>query len=805
MSELHPSPGLASSPWRFRSQVAWGYVRRNSIEVALFAALMSCPWLLWGDVFGRFTSLGSSDVPYVIVFDPSGFLRHGALLVSQGTLAGGTLYLIYVPLGVAAVVLQGLHLNVLLVLSGLALGAAFGGMTLLVREFLDASGLTSSRSLVVATGLLYALAPLVAENFWVNFLPRLELYAFVPVVVVFMLRFGRGGSAWLVIASGFVVFGIAGGLADIPGSLPVAVVVVIVVGLWIALVGATSVSIRRVLLRLVVGVSCIVAMNAVWIIPFVLLLLNGQHQVVAALSSAQRSDGVGLVKALARYMSLKDAASFQLSRSLFPLGGSPMLLTSGWLRALFWIGILPWCGILSIVPIGVLRKRAPIVSFAAFLSGCCLAILSVVFLGLVSMKIPGSVSLEDWLIVNVPGWLATRNFYETFAIPFVFVSALAFAVCTTIVRAAVVKVEIVDGLSWLLSGLLVLYGGQLLYGTYFRLPYFAGYNVRNASGGLPGSYQRLVSLVAANADKGAILSLPLSTTSWTILVRSHGSGRIDYIGQSPPFFIAGLVDYNGLDSFGPAVLGTVVSDAISSEQVQGVAALLRVLGVDWIISARVANVPNRVAGFLASGSPVASDTFGRLLPVASGFRLISSAGPYSLWERRSPLGSDGVGLVGGGHGRAFDALLTTVQGFPDVGGVFSGFCGDHVVRSSVSIVSLTGGYGASLSVRVPAKGSACNAVFNGVIGKTSATLWVRGGRVNNVAVDSVAQGMDLVRIPGNNATNPVDVVVRVHSSYRLHFWLAACLSGISIAVAAIYGIWCLVVVRRRRGSVGRAV
>lgn len=714
-----PHSQVTSSAWLFR------YIGLISVGLS--------PILLWNGIFDARIFMGSSDVPFVLLLNPYQFLVHTATLLSQGTFAGGTLYAQYIPMAVVGLIFRTLHINPIDGMSCLLLSGSFYYMSRLIDElnkdvFFKSRPKNDEPSFAGTYGaIVYSVSPLVSQLFFTNYLPRIQLLVFAPAVLYYWIRYYRSGKFLnLVKVVGLGVVCISG-ILDVPGSLPVALICVIILVVWHLFLTSSMTSSMKSGVRasrIAVGIASLLAGFGSWLAPSLFLMARSGSQVGNAISTAGIQTATSLVRSLYPYTNVSSAVALKEPSSLFPLGDSPLLSSVWYLDRLQVISYLPWLLLLvSFVSIVYLSFKFHLTRVSIGYNALFALVIGT--LGFLTLGIHGFLGLEILLIRIVPGWAATRNYYEVFAIPYVLVVSVSLGVfigrvlqfigeMKRLPLLRVVNVVIVG--STIAAGVL---GGQLLSGTYVRLSYFNNVKATNAVVSLPRGYARFVRYIHRTDPFGSMVSLPLSTTSWTVLRHTFGGRRasVTYIGQSPMFFLYGQRDFNGLDSFGGAgtAAGNMVSNAMTTGDVKEVSALLRFVGVDWAILESPIGISGAVDTKLVEGVNNKLMRLDQAIVVKAGYRHVSTAGNYQLW--RIPIASEcvnGVSLaaISKGDVQSFDKMLAD---WWNGMGMEGRACGARVVIKKYKLASLFHGFELRAVVVVRHRGLFNSIVVPGIV------------------------------------------------------------------------------------------
>ncbi len=595
---------------------------RERILTTLVPAIgfLLVPAILWASPFGTTTNVGG-DAPNLLFLHPLQFLLHVGFKANDNGLAGYDQFITDDSAALAAVALKALHLNPEIIFSGAVLALTYLGVQRLVLQVLPTPQPKAAWRAACFAGAVASTAPLVAQLFWATYLPRLVLLPLVPWLVVLTARFVESGRLRNLLAAGVACALCASGVVDVPGSLPA----------FIFYVAAVAITTRRTLLtrravaRLAGFVGGVAALNAYWLVPFGLYVGRGGEAAYAT-SGAGVSQTIQQARLLAGYQSLPEALSLQVSHPMMNAFHWSQLVGLGWLRSTEAFGYLPAASVVLGVAVS-LRPQAASRYRTVFVP---LALLAVVMLGFATLRLPGSIAVFDGLAHVVPAWTSVRTFFGTFAIPYVLAMSIAAAVGLVVLAEARPRAALV--ISSVGAAVFVLYGGQLLTGLYFKLPYSSASPARRVLDSLPTGYEATLRRVATNS--APVLSLPLTTTTWSYLAGRDTSGaNVTYIGLSPLFNLRGVIDYDGLTTFDTAADPTVV-DSVTKAAVSGTTSLLArtiaALGVHWIIDEKIASSDTAFAGSVGAANAEQGLAEAAAIERLLHSRRTSTAGRYSL-------------------------------------------------------------------------------------------------------------------------------------------------------------------------------
>lgn len=543
--------------------------------------LLVLPSLTWSGSAGRATASVGGDIPNVLFLNPGSFLSH---LIGQHTgngLTGTDTFLPYLSLAAIAFIFTSIGLAPQLVISGLVLALTYLGVYVLAQSILPRRAPWMSQMSAAVGAITAAVAPLISQTFWTNFEPRLYLLPLAPWMIYALIQFIRTGLTRYLLAGAAMTVASSAGIADIPGALSVFLLIVIVVAILILcehLIGWMYAW------RMVIFVGVVSLINAYWILPFAIGLVVGQAQAVYSTSASGQQAAVALVASLVPYQQLSDVLGLRASVRMMERFSWTQLAFSSWYQRWWLLGYLPFVltfGGSSVELLSPDRQR----SGRKLLFG--LFIVSLVMLGFITLIFPpGAHEVFDFLTLHLPGWVAEKNFYETFAIPYVVAFALAasagfYALMRLFSQKAVIAIGLVVVI------LIGIFGAPLLMGEPYRNPYYGNSTANRVLSSLPSGYTSAVSRII-KSGAAPVLSLPLLQPAWTYLVGQESNGRTGtYIGIPPLYYLYGVPDFVGVGSFASTVdpnFSTILDVAMAEGRADVFSRVVLMLGVRWVVA-----------------------------------------------------------------------------------------------------------------------------------------------------------------------------------------------------------------------------
>jgi hypothetical protein len=603
--------------------------------------LLIIPSFTWSGSAGGATASVGGDIPNTLFLNPGAFLSH---LIGQHTgvgLTGSDTFLPYLSLALIAFVLKAVGLAPQLVTSGLVLAFTYLGVYVLAITVLPRRAPWMSHMSAAVGGSIAAVAPLIAQNFWADFEPRLYLLPLVPWLIYACIKFLRSGSARYLVAGALMTAAASAGIADIPGLIPVLLLIIMLVIVFVShehLVG--WIYTRRLLIF--VGVAALV--NAYWLVPFGAGLLAGQAEAVSTTSSAGQAGALVLVAALAPYQQLSDLLALRESVPMMVAFTWSQLPLSSWYQFWWPVGFLPIGIAFGGFFTGLFGSRRREDSQIPLLA---LLVVSMVMLGFISLLFPpGAHEVFDFLIVHLPGWVAVKNFYETFAIPYVLAVALA-ACFGFYYLATIASRTVMTAVGLIVITLIGIYGAPLLTGAPYRSPYYSVSPANRVLSSLPSGYSAMVSRIVKSGGAPA-LSLPLLQPAWTYLVGDGSNGRAGtYIGIPPLYSLYGVQNYVGVSSFASTIapdFSTNLESSITTGRADILARVVGMLGVRWVVTDLSVVHQVDFSTVNSQSTPAAALTFARAVEQNLHAVPVAREGNYALLRVPASFGSSVVSI-----------------------------------------------------------------------------------------------------------------------------------------------------------------
>lgn len=610
---------------------------RQSVQATLVSPLFATllvpvlalglgPPLAWVGAYGPRASVGG-DVPNLLYLYPHAFLQHFFPLAGSSGLAESGSLASYWSLALLSQGLDALRLVPQPVVAGAVLASTYAGVYTLTLYLLPRPHSWHARVCAALSGTVAVTAPLIAQTFWVNFLPRLYLLPLAPWLLYAVARFVETGKPrFLLLGSTAIVLGSAG-VADIPGSLPVALLLLFL----LPTIPAIRVSWRRSIQRVLLFALGCTAASAYWVVPFTVTLLAGGPQVSTATSLAGKVAAIKLATALAPLQSVADLLALRASSPLMHAFSWPQLRFSSWYSTTSPLGYIPLATCALGLAIGAARDH----NRGNLRTGLYVALLALGTLGFVSLRFPpGSLEAFAFLTLHMPAWVAVRNFYETFAIPYVLTASILVALAYWEFKRVAWFRHTVPLAALLILAMLA-YDAPLFLGSAFATPYYAASGANRLVPSLPSGYRRIAARILRSGSS-PVLSLPLLTPAWTYLYARARSGRpVTYIGIAPLYYVYGVEDFVGVASFAtPAApsLPVFLSAAAATGNVAPLATMVHALGVRWVVTDLGAARQPDFAQLIPQSSAAAALTYSRAVLRTLRAVKVASDPPFALYQ-----------------------------------------------------------------------------------------------------------------------------------------------------------------------------
>jgi hypothetical protein len=665
------------------SRIPSPFAGKARIHHLVAAILLISTWIFWASPLSSTTS-GGGDVPTIIFRNPIGFILHTAFSVIGNGQIGYNPNTQYLGSAVAAEIIKSVGLNPQVIELGFVLIATYLGSVLLWGEILRMMVLEPTDLFLVTGALTTTLMPLVAQSYWSNLLPRVGSVAVFTFITYFGLLFLASNSYRYLFVGATTLFVGSATVTDIPSSFPMFLVTA-AIGLFILLDGFRMLKLRRV----AIYVTGLIGLNAIWVFPFASSLLNGQQQVSVALSHSGIASAQALTKSLAQYQSVSDILSYRTSMHMLAADNSILFHLSSYLVhfgflsytvTALWITSL----ILTVSPLGweriSTRLRALVIMTAV--------VLSIVIALSSAGAFVGSIQLQDWLLAHVPGWVATRNFFETFSESLSLLVGLAVVLSLLVLREFFSnRVATIAAIAALL--LVVPYGAQLLNGDYYHAAYFAGSGWLRPAESIPGGYNSIMNKIANTDPTPSVLEFPMLSPSWVLLSSKTTNSQNRYIGVSPLYFLDGIKSYSGIADISGTKqnLMKLLQEDFQLGDYTAISHVISTLRIDWIVVDQFHSLPPQVSSLLASPSlGLANETTRKVIKTLHGVQVLK-IGDFSLFKIPGANGTAPVLLQSSVSLRRNQLLFAAVGGISRNASSCSGYQMEA--------------YGLNLTVKVP--------------------------------------------------------------------------------------------------------
>jgi hypothetical protein len=471
----------------------------------------------------------------------------------------------------------------------------------------------------------------------------------------------------------------------------------------------------------------------------------------------------------------------------------PQLAYSSWYQRWSLVGFLPYAigvgGLVAWLAAFKHRKLSRIPLVGLFL-------VSLVMLGFVSLIFPpGARQVFDFLTLHVPGWVGEKNFYETFAIPYVISVALLcsvgfYALSKYLSRSTSLALGLV------VVVLVGIYGSPVLLGNPFRSPYYNGSPANRVLATLPAGYTAAVSRISRFGD-APTLSLPLLEPAWTYLVGQGSNERTStYIGIPPLYYLYGVPDYTGISSFQSSVapnLSTILQNALSTGDAESFSRVIGLLGVHWVLSDLAVTRQVDFQTVNSQATPATSASFSGAVEQDLEARLVLQVGRYRL-SRVPPASTTPLISIdrATGFSRSSQGISQVAAGF--YRGPLRRACphvtGGNSLDAKVKIVALVTEHVGSGSCFVALR-DPYSTLWSATLSENGVTIALRHREVYGFANGFVLPALT----PGR-----VDITFTNSSSSYDELGVGLTLSSIAILIGGPFIVGFVVRRRRRRAS-----
>ncbi len=622
---------MSGHRWAPPRQRGRQFLLRHGDTLVLVVTTLSVglvPLVLWTGITGASMNLGGDNGLLYFGY-PLQWLSHTSVTALSQNVAGYNPIPYYIPLCILLFLLHETSLNAEGVFLGAILGSFFLGTIqvsrVIMRLAFPEGPPGSYRASSLLAGVVVVSAPILAQTQWSAVLPGLWWEALLPWLLFFYLNHQATGRLRFAVGGAIVSSLFASAITDAPETIGAGLAALLLVAA-LHLSGVSGVRVGRAL----TFTATVVGTSAFWSVAFLASFILPQLQVQSALSTGGKEAATALIRALTPVQSPLAAMEMRLGTRFLVDFRWPQLVPDRWSSVLGPIGALPY--LLSILgaAIGVraARRSRPFALLALLLVATCVPLI------LVAPDLPFGERIMLSFTRVVPGWTATRNFYNVFGLPLVFLLALTVPLALATFSASRLRGLASRPAIACLAGALLLYNGPFFAGNYFRLPYQLSGTYNRVVPGLPSDYIQLLAQLRHHPP-GPVLSLPFSAPAWTVIPDGRRGTHLEgvYIGISPVYFLTGRSDYNGVASLTNPLLPSLPSEvqsSLSAGNAIAFATLVRTLGVRYVILNTAPLGREGYYGVGAVGSPLLEATETSAIVRALAPRLLSSRGPFQL-------------------------------------------------------------------------------------------------------------------------------------------------------------------------------
>jgi hypothetical protein len=476
----------------------------------------------------------------------------------------------YLPFNFAAGLIKSIlpFLNHERVIYGLVLIISFISIYFIVEEFIQDKKSWQSFLGKTLGGMVYALSPLIASNYWINPPSYFFVIILYPLLVLFFLRALSQKRVVPLIYGAIASFILSMSFFNPPLLIPFIIGFGLFLILYFLLIETNKLRFLKYLL--IYGVL-IFLINSFFIIPYAHSILSGNSFAKSAFSSDVKDDFVnsGVLSSL--------VSSQQLINHL---SGNPSANNFNWIsnsfgtyfNYVFYVAYLNLILLFVVFFVFLLRPK-DLESEKKWLYVFSFIILILVFLQTINIGNWGQ-ELFGWLVLHIPGFISLRWFFiKTPPTYVLFYSAgigLAFYILLKNLKRKIILVPVLI----IVFLIVIVQALPFIAGYAFNLPI---YKQLNWNVELPKSYLDLISYMKDLREDNRTITFPLVVGSWT-MVQSADPGGI-YIGNSPLKALADKNEFNSLLSFlnpfNPSFSGSVYYSIINQDYY----ALKKILGM----------------------------------------------------------------------------------------------------------------------------------------------------------------------------------------------------------------------------------
>ena len=501
--------------------------------------------------FGRNSyNIGGDDTRLYLVF-PIDWLNNVSKYSWFSSVAGGfgsyNPQQFYIPINIISSLIKNTFsfLNHQAIIYGLLLCFSFLTVYLIIFELLDRKKGWSCFWSSVIGGIFYVFIPIIFTLRWPNPIANLlEIIAF-PLLFLFFLRAIKRRKISELICGGIisVVFSIA--LMTITGLLPFLIGIFIFFLLYFLIIELNK---KTFIKYLFIYLFLITLLNSFWLIPFFDSSFHGNQQVSFSLSSIGKEGAVWTIGPLSAMTSLLDHLSGISGFSFINVNGFSGKVFEYFFQIIH-LGVLFFVIILFgfLVKIKNLEKEKKILIISA-VTFLCMAFLITVNIG------NWGVDLFTWLIRNIPGFVAIRNFWTHVAQSYGLFYAIVLGMACCLIFSSIKRRKIKVILISFIFSIILFQAVPFINGKVVNLPirYPQEDAQLNRNVRFPSSYLEMISYLKNSTGGNRILSLPLIKGAWSMILDEGKKGV--YIGGSPIKVLAGKDDFNSDFAFNSEIV-----------------------------------------------------------------------------------------------------------------------------------------------------------------------------------------------------------------------------------------------------------
>lgn len=399
----------------------------------------------------------------------------------------------------------------------------------------------SNTRLVTYTGsLFYIFSPILIQNQLSIFLYSVWLIGLFPVIGYFFIRYLKTGSILFLFLNIIVstIFSVA--LTTIPWVL--GLVLPLTIGLLFGLLLFTKKDIVYFLKKSIIFFGILLLSQSFWVLPFINNIINSKsNSFLGNIFSSQFSSSfVPTVLATASGNIIYPLLNLPHRQIAFDFDWNLKNIFVAYydkyyLLNLIFIIIVFWGLFYSKKVLTKLEQKLYIILFIAFLTSLFfytvnIGLLKVIFL----------------LLGNIPGFVMFRNFYDKFALGYVFLYAIILTISLVVIQKRITRRKFLIAINFILFFVIVM--NALPIKKIIFVPLWTTKNIYNNITISQEYVDFMHNVKKYTSSSSNILSLPFNIASYTLIKDDDDSYKI-FAGRSPVQLFTGINDFSGDLSF----------------------------------------------------------------------------------------------------------------------------------------------------------------------------------------------------------------------------------------------------------------